>query len=156
MLSQKAKYGLRALVALARAAEDPGAAQVSAGELAVRAGAPRKFLEAILLELSRNQVVTSRRGKFGGYTLGRPPSEISFAEVIRILDGPLALAPCVSPRLGFRKCADCPDLASCTRRVALLRARDATADVLEAYTLADAAVSGAPTLSDPGPIRTTM
>jgi len=144
MLSQKAKYGLRALVALARAAEDPGAAQVSAGELAVRAGAPRKFLEAILLELSRSQIVVSRRGKFGGYVLARPAAEVTFAEVIRVIDGPLALAPCVSPRLGFRKCADCPDLATCTLREALSRARDATADVLEAYTLADAAVSGAP------------
>jgi len=143
MLSQKAKYGLRALVELARA--DGG--QVSAGELSVRADAPRKFLEAILLELSRNQIVLSRRGKFGGYVLARPSDAISFAEVIRIIDGPLALAPCVSPRLGFRKCADCTDLATCTLREALLRARDATADVLEAYTLADAAVSGAPVLT---------
>ncbi len=140
MLSQKAKYGLRALVELARA----DGAQVSAGELALRAGAPRKFLEAILLELSRNQIVVSRRGKFGGYVLARAPAEISFAEVIRIIDGPLALAPCVSPRLGFRKCADCPDLETCTLREALLRARDATAEVLEAYSLANAAVSGLP------------
>jgi Rrf2 family protein len=139
MLSQKAKYGLRALVELARAE----GAQLSAGELAARAGAPRKFLEAILLELARNQIVVSRRGKFGGYILARAPAGISFAEVIRVIEGPLALAPCVSPRLGFRKCADCPDLAACTLREALMRARDATADVLEGYTLADAAVSGA-------------
>jgi Rrf2 family protein len=137
MLSQKAKYGLRALVELARA----GGAQLTAGELALRADAPRKFLEAILLELSRNSLVNSRRGKFGGYTLARPPPEISFAEVIRVIDGPLALAPCVSPRLGYRKCEDCPDLNACTLREALLRARDATADVLERYTLADAAGS---------------
>jgi len=138
MLSQKAKYGLRALVELARA----DGAQVSAGELSLRAGAPRKFLEAILLELSRNQIVVSRRGKFGGYVLARPAAGVTFAEVIRVIDGPLALAPCVSPRLGFRKCADCPDLATCTLREALLRARDATAEVLEAYTLADAAAIG--------------
>jgi Rrf2 family protein len=135
MLSQKAKYGLRALVELARADET----QLSAGELATRAEAPRKFLEAILLELSRNQIVVSRRGKFGGYTLARDAAAISFAEVIRIIDGPLALAPCVSPRLGFRKCADCSDLDTCTLREALRRARDATADVLERYSLADAA-----------------
>jgi len=140
MLSQKAKYGLRALVELARAE----GGQVSAGELSLRAGAPRKFLEAILLELSRNQIVLSRRGKFGGYVLARPAAAITFAEIIRVIDGPLALAPCVSPRLGFRKCADCPDLETCTLREALRRARDATADVLEAYTLADAAVSGMP------------
>ncbi len=141
MLSQKAKYALRALVALAQAGGD----QVSAGELASRADAPRKFLEAILLELSRNQLVISRRGKFGGYVLGRAAKDISFAEVIRVMDGPLALAPCVSPRLGFRKCADCPDLAACTLREALARARDATADVLEAYSLADAAAGAAQT-----------
>ena len=138
MLSQKARYGLRALVELARAE----GAQLTSGELALRADAPRKFLEAILLELSRSHVVTSRRGKFGGYTLARPATDIAFAEVIRVIDGPLALAPCVSPRLGFRKCDDCPDLAACTLREALLRARDATAQVLEAYSLADAAVSG--------------
>ena len=145
MLSQKAKYGLRALVELARA----GGAQLTAGELSLRADAPRKFLEAILLELSRNSLVTSRRGKFGGYTLARPAPEISFAEVIRVIDGPLALAPCVSPRLGYRKCEDCPDLDACTLREALLRARDATAEVLERYTLADAARSGSAELLRP-------
>ena len=135
MLSQKARYALRALVELARAE----GVQLTAGEMALRADAPRKFLEAILLELSRNRIVASRRGKFGGYTLTRPAAEISFAEVIRVVDGPLAMAPCVSPRLAFRKCDDCPDLAACTLREALARARDATAEVLEAYSLADAA-----------------
>lgn len=138
MLSQKARYALRALVELARA----DGAQLTAAEIAARADAPRKFLEAILLELSRNRLVASRRGKFGGYVLARDAAEISFAEVIRIVDGPLALAPCVSPRLGFRKCDDCPDLATCTLREALLRARDASAKVLEAYSLADAARAG--------------
>lgn len=145
MLSQKARYGLRALVELARA----GGVQVTSGELANRADAPRKFLEAILLELARNRVVVSRRGKFGGYLLARAPAEISFAEIIRIIDGPLALAPCVS-RLSFRKCDDCPDLATCSLREALLRARDATAAVLEGYSLADAVNgSGAELLSEP-------
>jgi len=134
MLSQKARYALRALVELARAE----GAQLTAGELALRADAPRKFLEAILLELARNRIVVSRRGKFGGYSLARAPETISFAEVIRVIDGPLALAPCVS-RLSFRKCEDCPDLATCALREALLRARDATAQVLEGYSLADAA-----------------
>ncbi|WP_309646318.1 Rrf2 family transcriptional regulator [Phenylobacterium sp.] len=134
MLSQKARYGLRALVELARAQ----GAQVTSGELAARADAPRKFLEAILLELARNKVVVSRRGKFGGYVLARSAEEISFAEIIRIIDGPLALAPCVS-RLSFRKCDDCPDLATCSLREALLRARDATSEVLEGYSLAAAA-----------------
>jgi Rrf2 family protein len=138
MLSQKARYALRAVVELARA----GGVQLTAGELAVRADAPRKFLEAILLELSRSHLVVSRRGKFGGYVLGRPATEISFAEVIRVIDGPLALAPCVSPRLGYRKCDDCPDRDTCSLRPALLLTRDATADVLEGYSLAEAAAGG--------------
>ena len=137
MLSSKARYALRALVELAR----QGGGQSTAGELAERADAPRKFLEAILLELARRGVVVSRRGKLGGYSLARAPEAISFAEVIRIVDGPLALSPYVS-RLSFRKCDGCPDLATCSIREALLRARDATAEVLEAYSLADAA-SGA-------------
>src|SRR5215472_18863352 len=147
MLSSKARYALRALVELARAAEAAGrvsgvasgGAQITAGDLAERADAPRKFLEAILLELSRRGLVVSRRGKLGGYSLAKPAGDISFAEVIRVIDGPLALAPCVS-RLSFRKCDDCHDLATCSIREALLRARDATAEVLEAYSLADAAL----------------
>ena len=145
MLSQKARYGLRALVELARA----GGEQVTSGELATRADAPRKFLEAILLELARNKVVVSRRGKFGGYLLARSAAEISFAEVIRVIDGPLALAPCVS-RLSFRKCDDCPDLATCSLREALLRARDATSDVLESYSLAEAAACEGAEIFHPG------
>jgi Rrf2 family protein len=149
MLSQKARYALRALVELART----GGAQLTSGELSVRAEAPRKFLEAILLELSRNHFVVSRRGKFGGYTLARPATEISFAEVIRVIDGPLALAPCVSKRLGYRKCDDCPDdPAQCSLREALRRARDATAAVLERYTLAEAAAAGASAL-DPAQLN---
>lgn len=144
MLSHKARYALRALVELARADADRvhPQAQLTSGELAARADAPRKFLEAILLELSRRGLVVSRRGKFGGYILARPAAEITFAEVIRVIDGPLALAPCVS-KMAFRKCDDCPDLATCALREALMRARDATADVLEGYTLADAARTGA-------------
>ncbi|CAN7574520.1 RrF2 family transcriptional regulator [Caulobacter sp. LjRoot300] len=145
MLSQKARYALRAMIELAR---ENG--QVTAGELAVRADAPRKFLEAILLTLSRRGLVTSRRGKFGGYLLGRESAAISFAEIIRLVDGPLALTPCVS-RTAFRRCEDCRDLATCALREALLRARDATAAVLEGYSLADAvAGSGAELLAEPG------
>ena len=132
MLSQKARYALRAMIELARES-----GQVTAGELAIRADAPRKFLEAILLTLARQGLISSRRGKFGGYLLGRTASAISFAEVIRLVDGPLALAPCVS-RTAFRRCEDCRDLATCALREALLKARDATAQVLEGYSLADA------------------
>ena len=139
MLSQKARYALRALVELGRAGPD---AQLTAGEIAVRADAPRKFLEAILLELARRQLIISRRGKFGGYALAKTPEQISFAEVIRMIDGPLALAPCAS-QLAFRKCDDCEDLETCALRPALLKARDATAEILESYTLAQAVQTGA-------------
>jgi len=143
MLSHKARYALRALVELARAGADRAHsdAQLTSGELSARADAPRKFLEAILLELSRRGVVVSRRGKFGGYVLARPAQDITFAEVIRVIDGPLALAPCVS-KMAFRKCDDCPELETCPLREALMLARDATSQVLEGYTLAAAARHG--------------
>ncbi len=140
MLSQKARYALRALVELARTGPD---GQLTSGEIAERADAPRKFLEAILLEMARRSIVISRRGKFGGYALARPADQIRFAEVIRVIDGPLALAPCAS-RTAFRKCHDCPSLETCAIRGALLKARDATSDILEAYSLADALVSTTP------------
>jgi Rrf2 family protein len=139
MLSQKARYALQALIELGRAGAD---AQLTAGEIAARTKTPRKFLEAILLELARRQLTLSRRGKFGGYALARPPEQISFAEVIRVIDGPLALAPCVS-QIAFRKCDDCEDLDTCSLRPALQQARDATAAMLEAYTLAEAVGPGA-------------
>jgi len=140
MLSQKARYALRALVQLARAGVDK---QLTAGEIAARADAPRKFLEAILLELGRRRLIISRRGKFGGYSLARAPEEITFAEVIRVIDGPLALAPCVS-QMAFRKCDDCEDIETCSMRPALLKARDATSEALEGYTLAEAAAKAGP------------
>lgn len=141
MLSQKARYALRAMIELARAGPE---AQLTAGEIATRADAPRKFLEAILLELARRHLIISRRGKFGGYALARPAENISFAEIIRLIDGPLALAPCVS-QMAFRKCDDCETLETCSLRPALLLARDATAAILEGHSLADA-VKG-PTVS---------
>lgn len=136
MLSQKARYALRALVELAR----DDSRQMTSAALAEQADAPRKFLEAILLQLSREGVIISRRGKFGGYVLARAADAISFAEIIRIIDGPLALAPCVS-RTAFAPCEGCVELHACPLREALLKARDATAAVLEGYSLAQAARS---------------
>ncbi len=145
MLSQKARYALQALIELGRAGPE---AQLTAGEIASRSKTPRKFLEAILLELARRQLIISRRGKFGGYSLARAPETISFAEVIRMIDGPLALAPCAS-QLAFRKCDDCEDLETCALRPALLKARDATAAILEAHTLEMAISGGLGALPEP-------
>lgn len=136
MLSQKAKYAFRALFVLG---EHEGDEPVMIAEIAEKAEVPRKFLEQILLEMKRRGIVHSLRGKFGGYKLGREPEDISFAEVIRIIDGPLALSPCAS-RTAFRKCDECEDETLCAIRKVLLEVRDATAEILENHTLAQALI----------------
>ena len=135
MISQKARYALRALLYLA-AQGDNNPIQIS--EIAESEKIPRKFLEAILLELKKPGIVRSHRGRQGGYSLGRAAKDISFADVLRVTDGPLALSPCVSV-MAYRKCDDCFDEAVCGIRKALLAARDATAEVLESRSLATAA-----------------
>ena len=133
MLSRKSKYGLKALLVLAREA---GRGPVLVRELADRDRIPKKFLEAILLELKRHGVVHSRKGRGGGYFLRRKPAEITFGEVIRVLDGPLAAVPCVS-KLAYMKCVECVDEEMCGVRLAMKEVRDATADILDNTTLAD-------------------
>jgi len=134
MLSQKARYALHALIVLA---EDGGGEPMMIADIAGRARVPRKFLELILLDLKKRGIVRSLRGRTGGYMLGREPSRITFAEIIRVTDGPLALAPCVSAT-AYQRCADCRDEKTCAIRKVLLAARNATAHILEARTLADA------------------
>lgn len=137
MLSQKARYALRALFVLgARETQEP----VMIADIAEEANVPRKFLEQILLELKKRGIVHSTRGKFGGYTLGRNAEAISFAEVIRAIDGPLALSPCAS-RTAYRRCDDCVDEVTCAIRKVLLDVREATAGILEQRTLAQALAS---------------
>src|ERR1700744_4964542 len=135
MLSQKSRYALKALLVLA-ARSDVDSMQIA--EIAETANVPRKFLEQILLELKKPGIVRSQRGRLGGYSLGRPAKDISFADVLRVTDGPLALSPCVSV-MAYRKCDDCFDEAVCGIRKALLAPRDATAEVLESRSLAAAA-----------------
>jgi Rrf2 family protein len=137
MLSQKARYALHALIVLAGHADDT---PMMIADIAEEAAVPRKFLEQILLDLKKRGIVRSLRGRAGGYLLGRAPKAISFAEIIRTIDGPLALSPCVSVT-AYHKCDDCADEATCAIRKALLAARDATASVLESHTLATALAS---------------
>jgi len=132
VLSRKSKYGLKALLALART---PGREPVLVRDLAKGEGIPEKFLELILLDLKRRGIVQSRKGKGGGYLLGRAPGAVTFGEVIRILDGPLAAVPCVS-RTAYMPCADCPDEQTCGVRLAMAAVRDATARILDHTTLA--------------------
>lgn len=137
MLTQKARYAFHALLVLAR---HEGEEPLMIADIADEAGVPRKFLEQILLGLKKRGIVRSVRGRQGGYLLGRPPGEISFADVIREIDGPLALSPCVSVT-AYHRCEDCTDEQTCAIRKVLLAARDATAEVLESRTLASAIAS---------------
>ena len=136
MLSQRGRYALKAMINLARG--DVVARQVSA--IAAEENIPRKFLEAIMSELRRAGLVESARGKLGGYRLARPADLIPFGEVIRLTDGPLALAPCVS-RNFYRRCDDCTDEATCILRRVLARVRNEASEILDRTTLADALVA---------------
>lgn len=132
-LSQKSKYALRALQVLAR---ERGRGPVLAGDLAKREDIPHKFLELILLTLKNHGLLSSKRGKGGGYALTKEPKAIALGEVIRLFDGPLAPIPCASER-SFRKCDDCRDAATCGTRLVMREVRDAMAKILDHTTLAD-------------------
>ncbi len=90
MISQRAKYALRALLVLAEA---PAGEPLMIAEVSRRQSIPKKCLEQILLELKRAGIVESRRGRLGGYVLARAPEQITFGEVLRLIDGPVALLP---------------------------------------------------------------
>ncbi len=134
MLTSRAKYALRATVVLAELKRGNG--WTSAADLAEAAEVPRKFLEAILTELREEGLVESRRGPAGGHRLISQPSEVTAADVIRAIDGPLAMTPCASST-AFRACDDCAEITTCRLRHLMRQARDAVATVLEACTLAD-------------------
>jgi Rrf2 family protein len=128
MMSSRAKYAVRAAAMLGR--NEAGGGWVPASEIAEREGIPRKFLEAILVELRDVGLVESRRGPGGGHRLGRAARDISVADILRCIDGPLALTPCAS-RTRFGPCSDCAEMASCPLKGLMRRARDAVAEVLE-------------------------
>ncbi len=134
MLTQKAKYALRALIMLAERTDDE---LVLIADIAERENIPRKFLEAILVELRKHGLLFAKRGKSGGYRLARPASDITFGEVIRLIDGHLAPIPCAS-KYAYRPCEDCQDPATCSTRWLMIQARDAIAEVLDNRTLTDA------------------
>lgn len=133
MLTQRSRYALRALIFIARS---DGGAPVPISVIAEDQKLPRKFLEIILLDLKNGGLVESFRGKMGGYRLARPAGEISFGEIIRLIEGPLALVPCVSVS-ARAKCADCFDEATCVIRKVMLSVRDQTAAILDTTSLAD-------------------
>jgi Rrf2 family protein len=132
VLTRKSKYGLKALLLLAR---DYDRGPVLASEIASREGIPEKFLQLILLELKRRGIVRSWRGHGGGYQLARDPAAIDFGEVLRVLDGPLALTPCVS-QTAYQRCDECADERRCGVRLVMKTVRDSTARILEGASLA--------------------
>jgi Rrf2 family protein len=135
MLTQRSRYGLRAMLLLAREVRD--APPVPMSRIAVEAQVPRKFLEIILTDLKAAGLVVSTRGKQGGFHLARPAHLISFGDIIRVIEGPLALVPCVS-RTAYKRCKDCRDEATCEIRLAMMTVRDDTARILDGRSLADA------------------
>jgi Rrf2 family protein len=133
MLSRRAKYGLKALIVLGR---ERDAGPMLIADIAARERIPLKYLELILLELKKHGLVHSKKGKGGGYVLGRDPKTITLTQVLRILDGPLALTPCVS-ETAYRKCDECLDMERCAIRFTMKQVRDAAVGILDRATLAE-------------------
>jgi len=134
VISNKAKYAFRALLAVAAA---PEGESLTSAEIARRYAIPHKFLEQILLDLKKAGILESRRGKSGGYVMLRPADTVTFGEVLRLFEGPLAPLPCLS-RQSYRRCEDCVSEATCEIRREFGRAYDASRQVLDSRTLADA------------------
>jgi Rrf2 family protein len=132
MLSKKCKYAIHALVYLAeRFQQGP----VHIQEIADRQRIPKKFLEAILLELRNANILHSKKGKGGGYYLYKNPEEVSLIEIIRLMDGAIAMLPCVSLKY-YEPCEECVDEHLCGIRDAFIGVRDETLRVLASNTLA--------------------
>lgn len=133
MLSQKAKYGIQALLFLARRGQG---SPVLIKEIAEKERLPKKFLESILLELKSAGILHARPGRGGGYTLNRPPRTVTLGRVIRLIDGPLAPIPCVS-QTAYAPCKDCVDERTCVIRAVMKQVRDATAKILDETSIED-------------------
>lgn len=133
MLSKKAKYALKALLLLSR---EPTGKPVLISDIAAREGIPKKFLELILLQLKKYGILMSRKGKGGGYFMAKDPALITFGQVIRIIDGPLAPLPCVS-QTAYIKCEECADENLCGIRFVMKDVRDETARILDGASFAD-------------------
>lgn len=133
MLSKKTKYGIKALTYIARL-DDTSPVQV--GTIAESENISHKFLESILLTLKRSGFLGAKKGKGGGYYLLKNASEIKMTDIIRTLEGPIAMVPCVSLNY-YEKCDDCPDENACSVHKLMIQVRDNTLQVLRNNTLAD-------------------
>jgi Rrf2 family protein len=133
MLSKKTKYGLKALTYIARQEEG---IPVQIAVIAKSENISHKFLEGILLSLKKAGFLESKKGKGGGYYLLKSPSKILMTDVIRVLEGPIAMLPCVSLNY-YQKCDDCPDENKCSVNRLMLKVRDDTLKILGNNSLAD-------------------
>lgn len=148
MISQRARYAFKAVVALARAPSGEG---LKIKELCEQEKLPRKFLEQILTQLKAAGYVASRRGRDGGYELLKPINQIMIGPMLRVVDGPIAPLSCLS-RTAYKRCADCRDEAHCELRIAFAKAYDDYLKTLETTSLAEVMrkADGATTLAEPG------
>nr|WP_293833900.1 Rrf2 family transcriptional regulator [uncultured Arsenicibacter sp.] len=127
MISKKAKYAIKALKVLT---EEYGKGPVLISYISAKENIPKKFLEAILLELRNHGILQSQKGKGGGYLLRVDPGRVNLAQVLRVIDGPIAPTPCVSINF-YVKCDDCEDEVTCALRPIMERVRDANLGVYE-------------------------
>ena len=132
MISNRCKYALKALIYIARQDKEKN---VLSSEISKDESIPKKFLENILRDLKNAQFLTSKRGARGGYRLNKDPEEVTLIEVIRIMDGPIALLPCVS-LMYHQPCDTCTTEESCTIRDVFIEVRDATLAIYRKTTLA--------------------
>jgi len=135
MLSKKTKYGLKALTYIAKSEGDT---PVQIGEISKNENIPQKFLESIMLTLRKSGFLGSKKGKHGGYYLIKKPADIKMSDVMRVLEGPIAMVPCVSLNF-YEKCDDCPDEHECSVHKLMMQVRDNTLYVLRSNTLEDLA-----------------
>ncbi len=133
MISQRARYAFKAVVALARAKPGEG---MQIKQLCAQEKLPRKFLEQILLTLKAAGYISSRRGRDGGYEILKSPAQIMIGPMLRAVDGPISPLPCLS-RTAYRRCDDCRDEASCELRIAFDKAYSDYLATLEHLSLAD-------------------
>ncbi|MFT7351556.1 MAG: Rrf2 family protein [Flavobacterium sp.] len=133
MLSRKTKYGIKALIYIAKKDKS---VPILISEISEKETISKKFLEIILLDLKKFGILGSKKGKGGGYYLLKDPKEISIASLIRILDGPIALLPCVSLNF-YEKCIDCPSEEKCALNKLMIQVRDNALSILENKNLYD-------------------
>lgn len=132
MLSKKSQYAFKALVYLA---EKYNEGPVLISEISKKKKIPLKFLENILLELKKAEILDSKKGKGGGYFLIKPPSKVRVADVVRLINGPIAMLPCVSLYF-YERCSNCNE-KHCGLHDMMIEVRDASLNILEKRTLKD-------------------